>query len=188
VFDAARYSAIETMRDGRRVEIRALRPADQAGLLAAVGRTSSRSLHRRFFGVRRHFSEKEIDFFVKVDFVSHVALVAETDEAGRRLIVGGGRYIVVRPAAAEVAFAVVDEYQGQGIGAALMRHLIVIARHAGLERLVAEVLPDNSPMLRLFENCGLHISKRHAPGVVHVVLELPGAAEPARDTTDGERR
>jgi RimJ/RimL family protein N-acetyltransferase len=172
VFEAARYSAIETTRDGRRIEIRALRPADQAGLLAAVDRSSSQSLHRRFFGVRRHFSAKEIDFFVKVDFVSHVALVAEMDEAGRTVIVGGGRYVVVQPGTAEVAFAVVDEYQGQGIGAALMRHLTTIARHGGLERLVAEVLPDNAPMLGVFEKCGLRVGKRLEPGVVHVTLDL----------------
>jgi len=89
VFEAADYSAIETMRDGRPMQIRALRPADQAGLLAALDRSSAQSLHRRFFGAKRHFSAAEIDFFVKVDFASHVALVAEADEAGRSVIVGG---------------------------------------------------------------------------------------------------
>ena len=171
-FEPADYSAIETLRDGRRIEVRALRPADEAGLLAAIGRASSESLYRRFFGVRRHFSEKEIAFYVKVDFVSQVALVAVADEAGQQVIVAGGRYIVVQPGTAEVAFAVFDEYQGQGIGAALMRHLTTIARHAGLERLVAEVLPENAPMLGVFEKCGLRVGKRHEPGVVHVTLEL----------------
>jgi GNAT superfamily N-acetyltransferase len=172
VFDAADYSAIETMHDGRPIRIRALRPADQAGLLAAIDRSSSQSLHRRFFGAKRHFSAAEIDFFVKVDFVTHVALVAEADESGRSVIVGGGRYIVVQPGAAELAFAVVDDYQRRGIGAALLRHLIVIARRAGIAQLVAEVLPDNASMLGVFEKCGLRISKRHAPGVLHVALEL----------------
>jgi GNAT superfamily N-acetyltransferase len=35
------------------------------------------------------------------------------------MIVGGGRYVLVEPGKAKVAFAVIDEYQGQGIGAAL---------------------------------------------------------------------
>jgi GNAT superfamily N-acetyltransferase len=41
------------------------------------------------------------------------------EEGGRSMIVGGGRYVLVEPGKAKVAFAVIDEYQGQGIGAAL---------------------------------------------------------------------
>ena len=35
---AAKYSAIELLRNGRAIEMRALRSDDRAGLLAAVGR------------------------------------------------------------------------------------------------------------------------------------------------------
>ena len=55
-----------------------------------------------------------------------------------------------------MAFAVIDEFQGQGIGAALMRHLATIARAAGVKELVAEVLPDNIPMLKVFQKSGLN--------------------------------
>jgi hypothetical protein len=54
-------------------------------------------LYRRFFGAKRHFSEKEIEFFVNVDFVSHVALVATAEEGNRTVIFGGGRYVIVHP-------------------------------------------------------------------------------------------
>jgi len=172
MMEAAKYSAVELLRDGRRLEIRALKPDDRAGLAAAVGRASGQTLYRRFFGLKREFSEQEIAFFVNVDFVSHVALVAVVEEAGRPVIVGGARYVVVQPGKAEVAFAVVDQYQGQGIGAALMRHLAAIAREAGLEELVAEVLPDNTPMLKVFEKSGLRLTTRREPGVVHVALQL----------------
>jgi GNAT superfamily N-acetyltransferase len=170
--EAAAYSAIEALRDGRRVEIRALKPEDRAGLLAAVGRTSTQSLYRRFFAVKRGFTEREIAFFSNVDFVSHVALVAVVEEDGRPVIVGGGRYVVVHPEQAEVAFAVVDEYQGQRIGAALMRHLAAIARRAGLRELIAEVLPDNAPMLKVFEKSGFPLSTKRESRVVHVTLRL----------------
>jgi GNAT superfamily N-acetyltransferase len=146
VLEAAKYSAIDLLRNGRRIEIRALRPDDRSELVAAVGRSSAQSLYRRFFGVRRHFTEQEIAFFTKVDFINHVALVAMSKENGRPVIVGGGRYVVLQPGKAEVAFAVVDQYQGQGIGAALMRHLVAIARETGIKELTAEVLPDNIPM------------------------------------------
>jgi GNAT superfamily N-acetyltransferase len=172
MLEAANYSAFETLRDGRRVEIRALRPDDRTELIAAVGRSSAQSLYRRFFAVKRDFAEPEIEFFLNVDFVDHVALVAVLDESGRPAIAGGGRYIVVEPGKAEVAFAVVDTYQGQGIGAALMHHLAAIARGAGLKELMAEVLPENVPMLKVFERSGLPLSIKRERQVVHVALWL----------------
>jgi RimJ/RimL family protein N-acetyltransferase len=172
VLEAAKYSAIDLLRNGRRIEIRALRPDDRTELVAAVRRSSAQSLYRRFFGVRRHFTEQEIAFFTNVDFINHVALIVVTEEHGRPEIIGGGRYVVLQPGKAEVAFAVVDEYQRQGIGAALMRHLAAIAREAGLEELVADVLPDNIPMLKVFEKSGLRVSTKREPQVVHVTLEV----------------
>ena len=166
------YSAIEVLRDGCPVEIRALRPDDRADLIAAVGRTSDRSLYRRFFGLKRSFTDQEAAFFVNVDFVNHVALIALIDEDGRSVIAGGGRYIVVLPGQAEVAFVVVDEYQGRGIGRALMRHLTNIARAAGLRTLIAEVLPENTAMLQLFKTSGFQLSTRHEDQVVHITIWL----------------
>ena len=75
MIEPASYSAIETLREGRKVEIRAQRPQDRDGLTSAVARASNESLYRRFFGARREFSEKEVSFFLNVDFVIHVALV-----------------------------------------------------------------------------------------------------------------
>jgi GNAT superfamily N-acetyltransferase len=170
--DAATYSKIETLRSGQRVEIRALKPDDRDALVAAVGRTSAQSLYRRFLGAKRDFSEREIDFFVHPDFVDHVALVAVMEEGGRSSLVAGARYVVVQPGRAEVAFAVVDQHQGQGIGAALMRHLVEIARAAGLRELIAEVLSDNAPMLKVLARSGLPMVTRREGGVAHVVLQL----------------
>jgi GNAT superfamily N-acetyltransferase len=166
------YSAIEALRDGCRVEIRALRPDDRADLIAAAGRTSDRSLYRRFFALKRSFTDQEVAYFVNVDFVNHVALVALIDDEGRSVIAGGGRYIVVQPGQAEVAFVVVDEYQGRGIGGALMRHLTSVACGAGLRTFIAEVLPENTPMLQLFKTSGLPLSMRREGQVVHVTIWL----------------
>ena len=86
------------------------------------------------------------------------------------MIVGAGRYLLVEPGTAEVAFGVVDEFQGQGIGAALMRNLASIARQAGLNKLIAEVLASNLAMLRVFEKSGLQMKMKREGAVIHVTL------------------
>jgi len=168
----AEYSEFDTLRDGRRVEIRALRPEDRDDFLAAVGRVGVDSLYRRFFAVKREFSEKEISFFVNVDFVNHVALIAVVEEDGEPVIAGGGRYIVTSAGQAEVAFVVIEKYHGQGIGTMLMRDLIAIARRAGLRELSADVLPDNRQMLKVFQKSALPMSTRRESGSLHVTLSL----------------
>jgi GNAT superfamily N-acetyltransferase len=172
MIDPANYSATETLPDGRRIEIRAQRPDDHAGLRAALARASRESLYYRFFSVKREFSEKEAHYFLDIDFVKHVALVAVDDEEGRSAIVGGARYIVVQPGQAEAFFAVIDDYQGKGIGAALMRHLAAIGREAGLREFAAEVPSENAPMLEVFERNGLAMSTKREGIVVHVTLRL----------------
>jgi RimJ/RimL family protein N-acetyltransferase len=105
-------------------------------------------------------------------FCSHVALVAAVEEREKPVTVGGARYIVIRPEAAEVAFAVIDQYQGQGIGTALMRHLVMIARDAKLQELIAEVLPENTSMLAVLQKCGLQFTLKRESRVVHLTLKL----------------
>jgi RimJ/RimL family protein N-acetyltransferase len=168
----AEYATVEYLRDGRPIEIRALRPDDGPEMLAAIGRTSTQSLRRRFFVPKKGFSEREKTFFLDIDFENHVALVAEIDEGGHPVIIGGGRYVVVRPGQAEIAFVVVDAYQAQGIGTNLMRHLATLARSASLKELIAEVLPENTAMLKVFRRFGFLPGSHRDPPVVRLALKL----------------
>jgi RimJ/RimL family protein N-acetyltransferase len=168
--DASGYSAVETLRNGRTAEIRAQRVSDRALLREALVNLSEEARYRRFFAPKRSFTQKEVDFYLNIDFANHVALVVVLDGA----IIGGGRYIVSEPGRAEVAFSVDDEHQGQGIASAVIRHLTLIARAAGLRAFYAEVLPGNTPMLKVFERCGLPMRQKREGGVVHVTLALAG--------------
>jgi RimJ/RimL family protein N-acetyltransferase len=170
---ASEYSAHYRLRDGRRIEIRALQRDDRSSLISAVEGSSDQSIYRRFFGARRHFTEQEISFFLDIDFVSHVALVAVVENDGQSQIAGGGRYIVVQPGQAEIAFIVVDQYQGQGLGTALMKHVGILACNAGVRELIAEVLPENVTMLKVFRSSGYPVSTTREPGVMRVRLQLP---------------
>ena len=170
--EAFTYTAREHLSDGNEVEIRALQPDDETDMLAAVDRTSEQSLQRRFFAMKRYFSEKERDFFMDIDFKNHVALVALAPENGRPVIVGGGRYVVFEPGRAEMAFVVIDAWQGRGIGSMLMRHLVKIAGNSGLQELTAEVLRENAAMLKVFGKFGFRQAPQRDARTVHLVLKL----------------
>jgi RimJ/RimL family protein N-acetyltransferase len=109
---------------------------------------------------------------LNVDFVTHVALVAVLREHGQSKLVGGARYVMSEPQRAEVAFAIVDEHQGRGIGKILLSHLARIARSAGIEEFVADVLPQNTAMLRVFAGSGLIFTAKSDGSTTHVVLKL----------------
>ena len=65
---------------------------------------------------------------------------------------------------AEVALAVRDDYQNQGIGTELLSYLTYLAKREGLLGFTAEVLVENQPMLHLFEKMGFDIQKRSEQG------------------------
>lgn len=141
-------------------------------MLAAIDRMADQSLRRRFFVSKHAFSEKEKAFFMNVDFVGHAALVAVIDENDRATIVGGSRYVVTEPGVAEVAFIVIDAFQGLGIGTLLTRHLIGLAQAAGLRRLVADVLPDNAAMRKVLGRYGFRPERSQDPQIVHLTMQL----------------
>ena len=80
--------------------------------------------------------------------------------------------MVVQRGQAEVAFGVIDGYQGQKFGLALMPNLSSIARRADLNKLIAEVLASNAAMLKVFEKSGLKMSAERDGPYVHVTLRF----------------
>ncbi len=173
MFEPDKFHVTETLHDGSTVEIRAQKPEDREEILAEVQHASTETLYHRFFAVKRNFSEKEQHFFFDVDFVNHVVLIAVAKSNGHSRIVGGVRFVVTEPGKAEVAFSVVDDYQGHGLGAVLMHHIIAIAREAGIREFVAEVLSDNAAMLAVFEHSGLITTARREGATVHVAMRFP---------------
>ncbi len=73
---------------------------------------------------------------------------------------------------AEVAFLVQDEHQGRGIGQLLLEHLAQAGRERGVDRFVAEVLPDNRRMIQVFREQGYQVKGGWDEGVMHLEFDI----------------
>jgi RimJ/RimL family protein N-acetyltransferase len=174
--EPSQYEAPATLKDGTEIIIRAIRPDDSGPLREQfVNHLSAESVRLRFHGLRRAPSETEAARLTNVDFVDHVALVA-TARADPRELIGVTRYIVdedrTHDESADVAFLVLDEYQGKGLGTLLLRHLAILAKNQGIHELKADVLAENRAMLRVIERSGFPIRQSNSFGVVQLVLSI----------------
>lgn len=169
------YAADETLKNGRRVTIRAIRPTDRDELVAALKELDDQSLYRRFFSMKKNFSEKELKAATEVDFDRVVALVTCLPEQEDGKLIGGCRYAVFdNPDMAEVAFTVRKGYHGLGLGGLMFKRLAGIAKDRGIKALCAEVLSENTPMLKVFKRGGFPIKFKQESGVTHVTMSLTG--------------
>jgi acetate---CoA ligase (ADP-forming) len=161
------------LRDGSTLRLRAPARKDADALAAFFGGLSDRSSYLRFHGIRR-IDAAFVEHFLEPDWRNRGALVGElADAAGAGRIVAVAEYVRLRDeTAAEAAFVVADEHQGRGIGTRLLEQLAARAADAGIERFVAEVLSDNRPMLKVFEDAGLEVSRELEGGEIEVQFPI----------------
>jgi GNAT superfamily N-acetyltransferase len=179
VIDAVSYSAHEVLRDGGSIRIRAIRPDDKDRLLEHFRHLSRDSVYHRFFGLKRSLTPSELVRLTELDFKNHVGLVATLLADGDERFIGVGRYICTEPGRAEVAFAVLDEHQGKGIGTLLLEHLGRVARAAGISEFQADVLGDNNRMLEVFAKSGFRAERSMEGGVIHLSSDRRDRSIPA---------
>ncbi|HSJ93027.1 MAG TPA: GNAT family N-acetyltransferase, partial [Gaiellaceae bacterium] len=160
------------LRDGATLRLRTPRTEDADALLDFFRELSKRSLYLRFHGYPRlgpHLVERLLD----PDWTERGALVGAFIEDGEERIVAIANYERLRdPSSAEAAFAVADAYQRRGIGTRLVEQLAERAGREGIERFVAEVLPDNRGMLGVFEALGFELSRTLAGGEIEIQFPI----------------
>jgi GNAT superfamily N-acetyltransferase len=161
--DARSYAVDEVLRNGSAIHIRAIRPDDRARLRDHFNGLSARTRYFRFFGHKRRLTNEDLTRFTELDFTRHIGLAGTLWQDGSEHFVGVGRY--VRNAGlsrAEIALAVLDEYQGTGIGPLLIRYLGRIALENRITQFEADVRGDNSRMLAVLRKSGCIL--HHANG------------------------
>ena len=149
---------------GLRLPVRPMRPED-AGLEARFfAGLSERSRFQRFMQHLPALPPAMLARFTQLDYDRELALVVLDPQRGRFLAVG--RYApTLDGSTAEFALTVADDWQGKGIGRALLERLCRLARDAGYRALYGFILDANREMLELAARLGFVEKERHGPEV-----------------------
>ena len=174
-----RFTPVEvTLRNGRRVRVREIRPDDRDEVQQAFARLSSESRYMRFMSFLKELPPRMLDSVVDVQREHGLAVVAEIDAPDGTDIVGGARYIEETGKTCEFAVTVADDWQRAGLASRLLRELIAAARARGLQRMEGFVLAANSPMLGLARRLGFTLgADPRDPTVVVVALDLTALSQ-----------
>jgi GNAT superfamily N-acetyltransferase len=162
-----------TLEDGARLTVRPIRPDDIGELRAGFSRLSAESVYRRFHAHLEGLSDEACRYLTHVDYKDHLALVVLEAEGGRGVAVA--RYY--RPEGsdlAEAAVVVTDEWQGRGVGPALLDRLVAAARERGILGFEAFVQPDNRKLLNVLMESGYRMQSEEQDDVLRVVLPFEG--------------
>jgi acetyltransferase len=167
-----------TALDGTPVLIRPIRPEDEPLMVKFHETLSDRSVYLRFFHMENLSSRVAHERLIQkcfIDYDREMALVADFQNAqtSEHEILGVGR-LTKRPGerSGEVAVLVSDRCQRRGFGSELVRRLIEVARDEKLERVAANILPENTSMRSLADRFGFEVQPTDDPTIVVAWLKL----------------
>jgi RimJ/RimL family protein N-acetyltransferase len=154
------------------ISVERLRGGDRTPILEVFSGMSERSRRLRFHGPKPRLREAEVERFVDVGCCGREAVAATDLVTGAA--VGTARFVRDDddPRSAEVAFEVVDDCQGRGVGGRLVDELSALARRQGIQRFHAAVIPGNEPALALLRRAGGLVHSSYADGAHELVIEL----------------
>lgn len=163
------------LRDGGAIAVRPIEPDDKRLLRDTFERLSEESRRRRFMTVAEELTDEDLAYLTELDHRRHEAIAGLDPDTGA--IVGVARWFR-RPGereVAELAVAVVDDWQGRGVGSALVSALNDRAREEGIERYHAIVSTDNVGVIEALERHGaVRTGAEAEPGEVHFEAAVPG--------------
>jgi GNAT superfamily N-acetyltransferase len=180
-FIRARTTVVE-LSDGTPVRVRPIVPADKPRIAKGLIELSAESRYLRFLRPVNHLSSQELTYLTEIDYRTHFAWGAELSRGRDLRGIGLARYVCSTddPTTAEAAVAVLDKYQGRGLGGILLSLLAESALENGVERFRSYVLSDNRKVLAALDEPG--IERQDEDGMVRFDIPLPLPAHAVRDS------
>jgi acetyltransferase len=167
------YETTATTKSGLELFIRPIKPEDAPLLVDLFHSLSERSIYYRFFSPLKSLPPDMLARFTQLDYDRDMALVAfDQTHLGEKML-GVARF-VGHPGgeSGEIAVAVGDPWHGKGVGAALLKRLLMIAKERGMASLGGPVLDENTHMLALARKLGFSISRLPGEGAYEIKMDL----------------
>ena len=169
-----------TLLDGTPVLIRPIRPEDEPRLHAMIAAMSAEDLRLRFFAPTRRLSHQTAARMTQIDYDREMAFVLITPESLGGDILGVA-HLIADPDLRRAEFApmVRSAQSRRGLGTLLMRKIVTYAEARNIGEVFAEVLRENTGMLRLARKMGFtRRDDPDDPGVLEVWRRLEGVTSP----------
>jgi len=163
---------VKITKDGLQLLFRPVKISDEHLVKDFFYALSDQSMYRRFISSRKDMPHERLQEFVIIDYTQELVILATRVTGDNEEVVGIGQYGIGQDVhSAEVAFAVRDRDQKQGIGTELLNYLVYLGKRNGLLAFVAEVLYENKPMLTVFERAGFKVTSSGS-GLYYLSLDL----------------
>lgn len=161
-----------TLRDGTVATLRPIRPEDETMMKDMFYAFSEQTVYLRYHHVVKTMPHEQLQVFCNVDYDSEMTIIAVVGPPSAQEVVGVALYNREPSGqSAELAFAVADDWQRKGLGTMLFNKIVGIARKAGITRFTADILVENSGMLKVFHRQGHAITTTLEDGVMHIEME-----------------
>ncbi|HWQ18200.1 MAG TPA: GNAT family N-acetyltransferase [Methanotrichaceae archaeon] len=158
-------------RTGLEILLRPVKISDEPLIREFFYSLSDDSMYQRFLSARKDMPHEVLQDFVVIDYTKKTIILATVNICGKEKIVGLGQYGLNSDLhTADLALAVKDDCQNQGVGIELISYLTYLAKRQGLLGFTAEVLVGNQPVFLLFKKMGFDIKKRNEAGVFEMKL------------------
>lgn len=185
------YQRPYALNDGTEVLIRPIRPEDEPLMIEFTLALSPHNLYLRYFHAVSASSLIQHEQMARLCFVDYnremaLVVVRNDPKTNRPQIVAHGQLTKLHGRGdAEFAIQVRDEYQGTGLGTELLQRLLEIARDEGIERVFAEIMPENTGMRRVCSKLGFSFERVPDSQLVLAHIDLTSPPKPATQEYEG---
>lgn len=151
------YISTVTLKDGKRLTLRPIRPEDEPALISFHKNLSEETIRSRYFefmSLEKRTAHDRLVLICHSDYDREITLAAETEGS----ILGIVRYTKIYGTPnVELKMTIIDNFQGSGLGTKMLERIIDIAKKEKIEKISVSILEENNAMIHLCKKVGFNL-------------------------------